>query len=778
MIPRKRQLPRFGGVLASNELRRLHQALLCLFLAFLLPPAAHSQEPVKIGVLAFRPKAITARQWQPLEGALAAKIPGRAFEVEALTYPELNEAVAAGRLDFVLTNPGHFVLLSRKYNLSAPIATLVTGSPEGRALSEFGGVILARSDSMVASLADLASRKIAATSVESLGGYQMQAYELKKAGYPLPRPQNLLITGMPHDKVIDAVREGKADAGFVRTGVLEELAAEGKLDLAQIRIINPKATGAIPFRVSTRLYPEWPFAAMRRVDENLAGHVAAALLTLSDTPSLTRQMEIHGFIVPIDYAPVEDVLRELRMPPFDSAPEVTLADIAKQYRKELAGLALALAAVSLLAARLWRARRLLARQHRALANVLWGTGAGTWEWNVKTGEAKLNERWAQILGHHLADLQPISIDTWQSRLHPDDMPVIAGELERHLAGGADHFQCEVRMRHKAGHWVWMQFRGKVVTHAQNGTPVWLAGTNLDVSERRQAEQELEQYRQKLEQLVEERTLDLSIAKEAAEAANRAKTAFLANMSHELRTPMNGILGMLALAWGRMADQKGRGQLEAASESAKRLLAILSDILDISKLEGDRLTLEPQNFHLSCLLERIRRHAGHRAFEKGLAFDVAFPPSVSDTVFHADALRLRQVLLNLITNAIAYTDQGRVSLCVSIAGEDQESAQFQFAVRDSGIGISEEAQCRVFRAFEQADNSMTRRYSGAGLGLAISSRLVKLMGGRLKVSSQPGAGSTFHFAIPLTKQAVEKAVAACCCPANAQDAALLPFAGAP
>jgi PAS domain S-box-containing protein len=752
---------------------RFSRALACLCLAVLWLPWAHAQDVVKIGVLAFRPKAITSKQWKPLEAALAAKIPGRAFAVEALTYPELNEAIAAQRLDFVLTNPGHFVLLSRKYDLSSPIATLVPNSPDGRALSQFGGVIVARADAEMFSLADLQGRRIAAASVESLGGYQMQAYELKKAGYALPRPEDLLITGMPHDKVIDAVLEGQAEAGFVRTGVLENLAAEGKLDLGRIRIINPKPTDAIPFRVSTRLYPEWPFAAMRHVDENLAARVATALLTLGDTPGLARQLDIHGFVVPIDYTPVEEVLRELRVPPFDAAPEVTLADVLRQYRQELAGLAVVLAAFALLAARLWRTRQLLASQHRAMANVLWGTGAGTWQWNVKTGEAKLNERWAQILGYRLADLQPVSFKTWQSRLHPDDAPDFAEQLQRHLAGGADHFKCEARMQCKDGQWVWVQFRGKVVTYAEDGTPAWLAGTNLDVSERRQVEQELARYRQNLEQLVEERTADLCVAKEAAEAANRAKTSFLANMSHELRTPLNGILGMLTLAWARMADEKGRSQLETASDAAHRLHAIVADVLDIAKLEGDKLTLEPQNFHLSCVLARIDRHARHRAFEKGLAFDVVLPPNLSANLFHADALRLRQILLNLITNALTYTDQGWVSLRVSVVNEDLQSAQVHFAVQDSGIGISEDAQRRVFRAFEQADNSMTRRYSGAGLGLAISSRLVKLMGGELRVSSQPGVGSTFHFGIPLTKQAVEKEKAACCA-AEGEEAGLLGF----
>jgi len=278
---------------------------------------------------------------------------------------------------------------------------------------------------------------------------------------------------------------------------------------------------------------------------------------------------------------------------------------------------------------------------------------------------------------------------------------------------------------------------------------WAFG--LDYTERESAMTELKRHRYHLESLVEERTAALTIAKEAAEAASRAKSAFLANMSHELRTPMNGIMGMLSLARRCMADAKGLDYLDKAGGAANHLLGVLNDILDLSKIEADRMVLEAVPLQLAEVLENIRSVLGHKAFEKGLTLETDLPDSLARLPLTGDALRLGQVLLNLAGNAIKFTERGRITLRVRLVAETLEAVQIRFDVIDTGIGIDPEAQARLFTSFEQADNSMTRKYGGTGLGLAISKRLVQLMGGEIGIDSASGLGSTFWFIVRLARR---------------------------
>lgn len=345
----------------------IYAAVCTLVLWACLSIAAHAAaEPVKIGVLAFRPKPQTLTQWQPLAEALKQAMPEYDFVVNALTYPELERAVASRQLDFVLTNPGHYVMLAKRSGLSSPLATLAT-SEHGFRLNVFGGVMFTRAgQARLTSLKDLKNKTFAATSIDSLGGFQMQAYELSRAGVPVPRGDKLISTGMPHDNVIESVLAGHADVGFVRTGVLEALASEGKLDMKRITILNDQHLPDFPLHVSTRLYPEWPFVALPLTDENLARRVAAALFLLEENKSATRSMGIHGFVVPADYTPVADLLRELRLPPFEAVPEFTLQDVWSRYHWPVIAALAAIGLILLLSLRLLLTGRKLESQHRVM----------------------------------------------------------------------------------------------------------------------------------------------------------------------------------------------------------------------------------------------------------------------------------------------------------------------------------------------------------------------------------------------------------------------------
>ena len=340
---------------------------------------------------------------------------------------------------------------------------------------------------------------------------------------------------------------------------------------------------------------------------------------------------------------------------------------------------------------------------------------------------RVNPAWQTLLGLSEAELRSTP---FMDLMHPDDRGPSADAVSR-LATGAQLIDFENRYRTKDGLYKWVQWFA--APFVKQGL---IYAVGRDITERRAAEDARRRYASELE-----------VARMRAEAATVAKGEFLANMSHEIRTPMNAIIGMTDLALQTKLTPRQREYLRTARESAEALMTIIDDILDVSKIEAGRLTLERVPFAVRDTIEDSVKLLAPRADQKGLELSCRIAPDVPATLV-GDPGRLRQILLNLVSNAIKFTDTGEVGVEVTAAERNEDAVMLRCTVRDTGIGIPEEKRWEIFGAFVQADASTTRRYGGTGLGLTISSQLVEMMNGRLWLDSQPGIGSQFHFVVRL------------------------------
>ena len=386
----------------------------------------------------------------------------------------------------------------------------------------------------------------------------------------------------------------------------------------------------------------------------------------------------------------------------------------------------------------------LADRHVTVTDLEWklsvaidASGDGLFEADVLTDKCSVSVGWAAMLGYAPDEIETPLRD-WRAYIHPDDVEQLEQDHVAHFEGQTPHTTAEVRMLCKDGTYKWVLSRARLVARTADGRPWRLVGTTIDISERKALEHQLE------------------AARDLAESANQAKSMFVANMSHEIRTPLNGVIGVTG-ALARTDLTCGQREMVSLVQSSGQMLErMLSDILDQAKIEAGNFELQLAPFDLRQEIDAAAELMRARAEEKGLGFHLVYGQGLRAT-FEGDAVRIRQIVSNLASNAIKFSTAGAVTIGIDATGAEAEGADgaptwVRIEVADTGIGFDAAAAERLFGRFVQADGSISRQFGGTGLGLAICKSLADLMGGRIAARSEPGVGSVFTVEIPLRRLA--------------------------
>lgn len=350
-----------------------------------------------------------------------------------------------------------------------------------------------------------------------------------------------------------------------------------------------------------------------------------------------------------------------------------------------------------------------------------GSSDGIWDWDIANNKVYFSARWKSILGYGRDELED-EFEVWKKLIHPKDLPNVLKTLKEYLTGKISVYEPEFRMKHKNGSWIWILARATALWN-EEGTPYRMAGSHTDITLRKIQEAEIIK------------------AREEAEKAATVKSEFLSNMSHEIRTPMNAIIGLTNILMDRGFKGKDYENLKAIKYSANNLLVIINDILDFSKIEAGKLSIENLDYDLKEMLGSLYNSFHFIAEDKGLKLKFKIDKNVPD-IIKGDPVRLNQILVNLINNAIKFTPSGNVTVYVHL-----KESYLVFSIIDTGIGISESSKKKIFESFTQAYSDTSRKYGGTGLGLAITKRLVALMKGKIGLKSEVGIGSEFIISIP-------------------------------
>ncbi len=619
--------------------------------------ASYSEvKTVKVGVMVIRGVEKTRQKWQSTIDYLSQNIPGYNFQLVPLYFDNIEKPIANKQVNFVLLNPGMYVELEWLYG-ARRIATL-QNLHLGQPYTQFGAVIFRHADRTdIQELKDLKGKKFMAVSEIAFGGWQMAWETLLEHGVQPALHFKQLQFGGSHDAVVYGVQDGTVDAGTVRTDTLERMAQEGKINLDDFVILNQQTQhkDRFPLVLSTKLYPEWPFAMMPHTSPELAQQVAIALIEMPPDTSAAIAGKYQGWTIPANYQPVHDTLKHLRVRPYEDWGKVTLGEAIYQYRYWLGFVGFSIfsftsGAVYLIQrqgneARLLQTQEELRKSKQLLELVMDNIPQCIFWKDRNSVYLGCNQNFATIVGVDSAEKIAGKTD-YDLSLKQEEADFCLECDRRVMESDVPELGIIESILQADGKRLWLE-TNKVPLHDGEGKVIGILGTFQDITVRKEAEVALQQSKEALESRVRERTAELIKAKEHADSASRAKSEFLSSMSHELRTPLNGILGYTQiLRRNRHLTAHQDQGLKIIHQSGNHLLTLINDILDLSKIEARKLELYLSDIHLASFLSGVADIIKMRALEKDILFQYEALPDLP-TGIQADEKRLRQVLLNLL-----------------------------------------------------------------------------------------------------------------------------------
>ena len=697
---------------------------------------AKVDEHVRIGVLAKRGKEHCLIQWNPTAEYLTTQIPGHTFQIIPLYFDDIHKAVDHQEVDFVLVNSSLYVDLEMRSGVMR-IATLKNIFTDGSTHTSFAGVIFHRSDrDDIKNAKDLKNKIFMAVDKRSFGGWQMAWRELLELGIDPHRDFSELRFGGTHDAVVYAVRDAKVDAGTVRCGTLENMALEGKIKMDDFHILGLHEHKGTYYLHSTRSYPEWPLAKTSGTTDDLAEKVAAVMVRMSVNNPVNKDTMCTRWTIPQNYQPVHECLMALRIPPYKNYGKISLGDILRKYKLWLLGIFCLITLVFIFVVCTYRLRArldlatLAGKEHDKLIAIFDA---------MKDGIYIVNENHdIQYMNHALEiEFGSFGGEKCYKYLHNLDSPSSFFNNDKMLAGETSH--CE------------LTFKKNNKTYDILGTAIKDADGNLcklkilrDITTRKKAEIMLQQAHDGLEKKVTDRTAELEEANLHLQELDKLKSMFIASMSHELRTPLNSIIGFSGLLLqglsGDLNDEQ-KDSMERIHRSGNHLLELISDVIDISKIEAGRIDVFCEHFSLKDVVEESIESTRPQADAKGLTLQLnanIWPE------MYSDRRRLLQCLLNFLSNAVKYSEKGKITVSVTVI---DDSVQIQ--VSDTGIGIPPDKIDKLFNAFERLESHLKVKAGGTGLGLYLTRKIANdLLHGSVSVESVAHEGSVFGLKIPI------------------------------
>jgi two-component system sensor histidine kinase TtrS len=702
-------------------------------------------EPVVIGVLAYRGSNRTLSRWMPTADYLNSKIPGYHFLIKPLDHKSMREAVERNHLDFILTNPGHYVDLEATFGITR--LTTLTNLRVGRGVKEFGAVIFTRAQNKhIQSLNDMKGKTMMAVSPSAFGGFQLAWYEMVSQGVnPFTDLKQLVFNGFPQDDIVYAVREGQVDIGTVRADVLHRMAAEEVIRLSEFRILNTKFNPIYPFKHSTKLYPEWPFAKARHTDDDLSKKVAIALLTMKSTDAAAIKGSYIGWNVPSDYRPVHELFYNLKIGPYKSHNSIEFfIDSYGQFIFLVVGLISFLVLTTLIMVflnfKLSKSKNLLKKEvanHKNTVSELWKLSRAleqTTETIIITDENGLieyvNPAFERLTGFSLIETVGFNPSILKSDEHESSF---YKNVWRTISSGRI-FQGVFINRCSDGSLLYEQ---KTITplRDESGKIIHYIATGKDITEQKIVAKQHDEHQQQLAHVSR-----VSMMGEMA-----------SSIAHELNQPLAAIANYAQGCVRRMSSPNYNptqiiNALENISNQSKRSGDIIKRMRDfVRKGEPNRASTD-----INLIIQDSVQLANFEARKRGVYVHMQLQ-KVMPLVL-ADNIQIEQVVLNLIRNAFEAMDGNswtRKELIIH-SWYNTQIDMVEVAVWDTGHGISNEQRDNLFDAF------FSTKPEGMGMGLSISRSIVESHGGHLSANINQVKGTTFRFSLPVVRSEAQYA----------------------